>query len=419
MEQNGKADGENGIIIRDRRKPNQYTTDNVIAREWLPILRVGDAFFFYSVYLSMANRETESSWGSLRTLAQYLQCGVDLIIRGNKLLEICELIYIEPGNQYTANEYYILDPPSLTPELAARISARLDEIEAQETGKNWQAWVKQVRNALQNHMSLPQIWAQRRANRGGRPVKTARPENPVRESQAPFSAQGACEPQTPCACPTNRVVVAHEQGVCEPQTKQEELTSRTNKVDQEQDAAILQNVLARCRALGVVSTVIDVLLEKYPLALLDKQLIWLPARHPRDPAAMFVRSVQENWSEPPQFDPQQSAQIWAQWLADVLPAHENASECGGQGDLWQQVLQELEMQMTRATFDQWLRGSRMVQLEPDRIVVEVRDNYALEWIKRRLSPTVTRTVQGIIGRPIDVSFVVQSESQGSDVPGNV
>ena len=68
-------DAEKTIVIRDRRKPNQYTTDNVIAREWLPILRVGDAFFFYSVYLSMANRQTESSWSSLRTLTALPRVG--------------------------------------------------------------------------------------------------------------------------------------------------------------------------------------------------------------------------------------------------------------------------------------------------------------------------------------------------------
>ena len=31
-------DTEKTIVVRDRRKPNQYTTDNLIAREWLPIL---------------------------------------------------------------------------------------------------------------------------------------------------------------------------------------------------------------------------------------------------------------------------------------------------------------------------------------------------------------------------------------------
>jgi len=148
---------EKTIVIRDRRKPNQYTTDNLLAREWLPILRVGDAFYFYSVYLSMANRETESSWSSLRTLAKYLQCSVDLIVRANKLLEICGLVYIETGNHLTSNEYYILDPPSLTPELKTRIYKRLDDLAAREASVNWQAWIKQVRKALDRHRSLPSI----------------------------------------------------------------------------------------------------------------------------------------------------------------------------------------------------------------------------------------------------------------------
>jgi hypothetical protein len=196
-------DSERTIVVRDRRKPNQYTTDNVIAREWLPILRVGDAFFFYSVYLSMANRETESSWGSLRTQAEYLQCSVDLIVRGNKLLEICELVHIETGNQYTSNEYYILDPPPLTAELEARIRERLDEIAEQETSKNWQSWVRQVRKALNRHRTLPDIWEERRSRRGGRPVKALRPdevgdaEQDTDPTQADDPEKGACDSQPP------------------------------------------------------------------------------------------------------------------------------------------------------------------------------------------------------------------------------
>ena len=173
---------EKDIVIRDRRKPYQFTTANVIAREWLPILRVGDAFFFYSIYLSMASRKTESSWSSLRTMAQYLQCGVDLIIRANKLLETCKLIHIETGNQHTSNVYYILDPPSLTPERKQQIYARLDEIGQKETSKNWQSWIKQVRRALDKHQSLPEIWAERRAKKGGWPVKTVRKSDRDRKS---------------------------------------------------------------------------------------------------------------------------------------------------------------------------------------------------------------------------------------------
>lgn len=408
------AAGDSGIIIRDRRKPNQYTTDNTIAREWLPILRVGDAFFFYSVYLSMANRETESSWGSLRTLAQYLQCGVDLIIRGNRLLEICELIYVETGNQYTSNEYYILDPPSLTPELVTRINHRLDDIETQETGKNWQAWIKQIRQALERHLSLPQIWAQRRANRGGRPIKTTRPENPGCEPHAAFSEAPASEPQSGCACNTTTLVVSHNQGAREPQPEQAEKTNKPNKVDQETDSLAVQEVVKKCQVLGIASTVLEILIEKHPLLVLQEQLLWLPARHPRDPAALFVRAVQENWSIPMRYDLAQAQSIWEQWIAKASSTQPVDPDLARAGEanaaafavLWQQVLQELEMQMTRATFDRWLRGTRVLRLEEKRMVVAVLDPYALEWLERRLAQTIQRTVQDVIGRPIAISFEV-------------
>jgi len=420
-----KHGDNNAIVIRDRRKPNQYTTDNIIAREWLPILRIGDAFFFYSVYLSMANRETESSWGSLRTMARYLQCGVDLVIRGNKLLEICELVYIEQGNQHTSNEYYILDPPSLTPELLARIHNRLDALQEQETSKNWQSWVRQVRKALKKHRSLPAIWAQRRANKGGRPVKTIRAPNPARETQAGFSDQGGCEPQPGSMCTTNKVVVSHNQGDRVPQAEQEQLTSLTNKSNQEKDDqsvfADVTLVRARCRSIGVVSTVTDILLEKYPPDYLQQQLDWLPARQPRDPAAMLVSAIQEGWACPVQYDPVQSATWWEEYEAKNGGSHGQGEQEKDPGpssgesvlvgerafniqELWEQILQELELQMTRATFDTWLRGSSVVGMQDDVLVVRVRDQYAAEWLDTRLALPINRTVEGVTGRPLNVRF---------------
>lgn len=416
---------EKAIVIRDRRKPNQYTTDNVVAREWLPILRIGDAFYFYSVYLSMANRETESSWGSLRTMAQYLQCGVDLVIRGNKLLEICELVHIETGNQQTSNEYYILDPPTLTPELGRRILHRLDEIAAQETSQNWQSWVQQVRKALERYQSLPQIWEERRNHRSGRPVKTMRPEKGGCGSQPPHEQatlpeNGACEAQPGNMCVTDRVVVQHNQGARVAQAEQEKQTGTENNEEirnQEslpQDTLFVQN---RCQAIGVVSPITAILLEKYPLELIVSQLDWLPARNPRDPAAMLVRSVQENWLPPAQYDPLQAQEIWKQWQVSQPPGEPPATvdakgvpppdEPGPHAEataVWKQVLIELEMQMTRVTFDQWLRGSRVKEMRLDTFIIGVRDGYAVEWLTNRMATAVQRTLAGVVGRPVTVRF---------------
>jgi len=414
------------IVIRDRRKPSQYTTDNVVAREWLPIIRVGDAFFFYSVYLSMANKKTESSWGSLRTLAQYLQCGVDLIIRGNKLLEICELIYVETGNQRTSNEYYILDPPTLTDELKARITSRLDDILAQETSKNWQSWGKQVRKALDKHRSLPTIWAERRAKRGGRP-KTQLPENGARDSQAGFLEKGVREPQPPRTWPTTAAHVTHMQRAREPQPEQEQQT-RTHEQDKSKDPDASQLLVqTRCRCLDIAVPIVEVLIERYGVECLAQQLDWLPFRNARDPAAMWVSAVQGAWEQPALYDPERAEDIWAEWMGPAQEgvrvegehvaagnepddndgaAGENSGDSLTYDQVWRRVLQELRMQMTRATFDTWLGGSQIVRMDQDEITVRVRDAYAVEWLRSRWLGTVERTVAGVLGRAVAMRFEV-------------
>jgi hypothetical protein len=447
-------DSEKTIVVRDRRKPNQYTTDNVIAREWLPILRVGDAFFFYSVYLSMANRETESSWGSLRTQAEYLQCSVDLIVRGNKLLEICELVHIETGNQYTSNEYYILDPPPLTPELCSRIRQRLKDIARQETSKNWQSWVKQVRKALDRHRSLPDIWADRRARRGGRPVKALRPDEAAEQekgacdSQAGFQASvggggnGDRGSQAPWLWDTYGHGVSHNQGERDSRPEQEVLTSTSqqDKESKEISPALVRSWLAQ---LGIAEATIAALEERYPIKRIMQQLEWLRYRNPRDPAAMLVSAIQGNWDSPAQAsarecsgDPDSGQDAADRTLFDwpgqetpvsfLSPGRAASGDANAEQDgfflegtsvdmrsAWAQLLSEMRMQMTRVTFDTWLGGSEVVGVQGNVVTVLVRDGYAVDWLEARWKQPIERTLSGIAGCPVDVRFVGPDASRGS------
>jgi hypothetical protein len=405
------------IVIRDRRKPNQYTTDNVIAREWLPILRVGDAFFFYSVYLSMANKETESSWSSLRTLAKYLQCSADLIIRANRLLEICELIYIETGNPSASNEYFILDPPSLTSELRERICNRLDDIADQESSKNWQSWVRQVRKALKKYKSLPSIWRERREQRENKTAKAVKTPEKNREDQTSEQSP-VCGTQTGSSRDTSRELVSHKQGTCETQAKQKQLSKDLGDLD------LYMRTKTKCRHLGVASQVFDLLVERYSLTEIDRQLTWLPFRHARDPAALLVSAVQKDWSAPDQYELEQSQKIWREWLyGDTKKIDQNVRESSTEVNVavsdtksdelsvqmrtvWTQVLEELRLQMTRAAFDTWLTGSEIVRMHDEEVVIRVRDHYAAEWLRGRWIRPIRRTLKGVLGYPIEIRFEV-------------
>jgi hypothetical protein len=80
--------------------------------------------------------------------------------------------------------------------------------------------------------------------------------------------------------------------------------------------------------------------------------------------------------------------------------------------LWTKILSELELQMTRATFDTWLRGSECLGY-PDEdeqiLVVRVRNEKAIAWLESKLQPVVERAVRYTTAKPLRVQFTTASD----------
>ena len=77
-------------------------------------------------------------------------------------------------------------------------------------------------------------------------------------------------------------------------------------------------------------------------------------------------------------------------------------------DLWKIALSQLELQMTKATFNTWLKDTKLVECTTDGILIECRNEYALEWLEQRLAPTVA-AMMASLGHPAPVSFRVWAE----------
>lgn len=78
--------------------------------------------------------------------------------------------------------------------------------------------------------------------------------------------------------------------------------------------------------------------------------------------------------------------------------------------IWSTCLKELQFQMPRAAFDQWLRGSELLTLKDDTATIQVRDQYAAEWCSNRLLVPIQRTLAGILGRDdLQVEFVTRED----------
>ncbi|MFN2135132.1 MAG: chromosomal replication initiator protein DnaA [Candidatus Promineifilaceae bacterium] len=76
---------------------------------------------------------------------------------------------------------------------------------------------------------------------------------------------------------------------------------------------------------------------------------------------------------------------------------------------WKATLGELELQMTKATFNTWLKDARLLGQENDEYIIGVRNDYAKDWLENRLHDTILRTLSAIVGRPVTLRFVVWSD----------
>jgi chromosomal replication initiator protein len=78
---------------------------------------------------------------------------------------------------------------------------------------------------------------------------------------------------------------------------------------------------------------------------------------------------------------------------------------------WQAVLGELQLQMTRATFDTWLRGSEVIAFDEGLFTVYVRHAYAVDWLENRLMHLIRRTLRRRAGAEADVLFTARTADQ--------
>ena len=77
-------------------------------------------------------------------------------------------------------------------------------------------------------------------------------------------------------------------------------------------------------------------------------------------------------------------------------------------ELWQLTLDELRLQMTRATFDQWLLGSVVLPEASTTLslTVAVRNRYAQDWLANRLHNVIVRALAAVAGYRVQLRYIV-------------
>jgi hypothetical protein len=109
-----------------------------------------------------------------------------------------------------------------------------------------------------------------------------------------------------------------------------------------------------------------------------------------------------------------------EWQAELAESHLVPRESKSkEEELWEQILDELQLQMTQATFDQWLRGSELLELrQPEagvaQLVVQVCSHHAVDWLEHRLKRVIRRTVERRLGQEADLTFQTRKRTHARE-----
>jgi chromosomal replication initiator protein len=88
--------------------------------------------------------------------------------------------------------------------------------------------------------------------------------------------------------------------------------------------------------------------------------------------------------------------------------------------VWRAALGELQVTLSPANFETWLRDTALVEVDDTRFRISVPNGFAKDWLESRYRSLISQTLGRIVGYGVQVDFVVgpvESSEDGSEAEG--
>ena len=87
-------------------------------------------------------------------------------------------------------------------------------------------------------------------------------------------------------------------------------------------------------------------------------------------------------------------------------------------NLWNQVLERLQLQLSKPTFETWIKTATAEQLENNCLVIHAPNPFARNWLQKYYVKTITDVVHDILGYPVEIYLTTSLvEDAGKDDSG--
>jgi len=76
------------------------------------------------------------------------------------------------------------------------------------------------------------------------------------------------------------------------------------------------------------------------------------------------------------------------------------------GELWQKALSIIEKQVSKPSFETWLKSTKPLRFENNTIVIEVPNDFAKDWLESRYYDLIKDSLEGLINHQVGLMFVL-------------
>jgi chromosomal replication initiator protein len=81
--------------------------------------------------------------------------------------------------------------------------------------------------------------------------------------------------------------------------------------------------------------------------------------------------------------------------------------------LWNQVLERLQLQLSRPTFETWIKATTVERLEENRLILTTPNPFARNWLQKYYLRTIASVVEEVLGQPVEVQITIVKGENGS------
>ena len=83
--------------------------------------------------------------------------------------------------------------------------------------------------------------------------------------------------------------------------------------------------------------------------------------------------------------------------------------------VWQAVLGDLQLRLSRSDYETWLQGTSIVAFEDGLVVIGTPNSFAKQWLERRAGDLIRRTLSNVLGYTVQVRVVVAGNGDNGPV----